>query len=941
MKSLLTKLLPLILLFAFHAANAQYYLVGQDPASIKWRQINTAEFQIIYPENYAERAQYYINSLSLSAPYNNSDYNSHTRKVSVILHNRTTVSNAVTPIAPSRMDFYEMQSQSTYPQIWPDQLTLHEYRHHIQQDKMWQGLTKGLYYVFGEQGVAFILGLYIPFWLMEGDAVYAETIHSSSGRGRVPDFVYPLKAQFLDNKIYKYDKAVYGSYRDFVPDHYTLGYQLMARGTERYGMGLWDKTFDLVARRPYYILPFTISLKKQTGFFKVRYYNQVMNELKQEWWIHDQPGIDSTNVYISKKAKHYTNYRFANVLSDGSVIAEKIGIDDINRFVRIYPDGHEKTVFTPGFDQAESLSANDSIVCWSERTYDPRWDLRDYSVIKTYNFKTDKLNKLTSRSRYFAPTLSGSGKYIAAVRVTEQSAYFLDILDANTGIIIKEIHTEDNLFFITPHWFNDDKYIVTAVLGKKGKSLLLINTENWNLIPLLDFSFTEIKWPIGFENWVVFTGTYAGKDNLYAIDTKSGTLFSVYNARFGANYATFADEGKNLLVSCYTADGDRLVKIPFQAVNFKKIKLPDLHHEYLADRLVNSTTFNLDETEVPDSVYQTKKYSKAAHLFNLHSWAPVSIDANNYTINPGATLLSQNKLGTAVSSVNYTYNINEKTNRISFGFDYYGWYPVISLNVDYGGRRGVHHPDSTRIIHYKWNETNLSLAFSLPLNFTSSKWIKGIQPIVGINQKFRKIVDNDSLAFKENSITAPYYRFYAYNQLKRSAKDIYPKWGQTIDLIYRDTPFSKYVNSQLGLTAWFYFPGIWRHQGIRIYGGFQKLVTGSYSFSNFVALPRGYSDIYDEKYFTLRSDYAFPVAYPDLDIPGVFYLKRIYAKLFYDYMHGTISSGKLHDLSSFGAEVYTDWHFLSVLVNFNLGLRVSHRVEDNSQFYEFLFGFSY
>ena len=190
------------LLFLFlivsSGAHSQYFITGQDPGSTKWRQIKTQYFQVIYPDNYSEWAQYYINVLSLTGPVINSDYKSKVRRISVILHNQTTTSNANAPIAPMRIDIFEMTGQNTHPQIWQDQLALHEYRHTIQQYKLRQGLTKGLYYVFGDQGVAFIMGLYLPFWFIEGDAVYAETIYSNSGRGRVPEFIYTLKAQVLD-----------------------------------------------------------------------------------------------------------------------------------------------------------------------------------------------------------------------------------------------------------------------------------------------------------------------------------------------------------------------------------------------------------------------------------------------------------------------------------------------------------------------------------------------------------------------------------------------------------------------------------------------------------------------------------------------------------------------------------------------------------------------
>ena len=46
----------LLLLFSL-IGRTQYFQTGQDPASIKWRQINTANFQLIYPVEFEAKAQ--------------------------------------------------------------------------------------------------------------------------------------------------------------------------------------------------------------------------------------------------------------------------------------------------------------------------------------------------------------------------------------------------------------------------------------------------------------------------------------------------------------------------------------------------------------------------------------------------------------------------------------------------------------------------------------------------------------------------------------------------------------------------------------------------------------------------------------------------------------------------------------------------------------------
>ena len=46
-----------VLILMPYLAEAQYFVVGQDPSSIKWRQIQTDNFQIIYPSDYEIQAQ--------------------------------------------------------------------------------------------------------------------------------------------------------------------------------------------------------------------------------------------------------------------------------------------------------------------------------------------------------------------------------------------------------------------------------------------------------------------------------------------------------------------------------------------------------------------------------------------------------------------------------------------------------------------------------------------------------------------------------------------------------------------------------------------------------------------------------------------------------------------------------------------------------------------
>lgn len=931
-----TKLLfTIIILIVSFKSYSQYYIVGQDPASISWKQLNSEYFKIIYPDGYQKKAQEYINLLEMSHKSISLPYLKQNKKLQVVLHNRSVVSNAMVSPTPIHADFFEMPGQDTYAQEWAKQLTLHEYRHAVQMQKLNQGTTKALKYLFGDQAIGGVLGVFIPFWFIEGDAVFSETIFSKSGRGRSPDFTMDIAAQVVEKKIYSYDKAQFGSYKDYTPDHYTLGYQLVTYGNINYGLDLWNSMLNNVARKPYTFVPFTKSIKKVTGTGKVGYYKKVMESRKTSWKSNADIKVDYQSIRTKEK-KDYTNYRFINPVSDGSIIVEKMGIDDINRFVKIFPNGDEKILFTPGYDFMDVLSANDSLICWNEKTFDPRWSNRNYSVIKIFNYKTKKLKQLSHRSRLFAPSLANHKGLISAIKVTENNQYSLVTIDIHTGEIINEFSTPENLFFMHPSWSADDKYIVSTVLGKDGKSIIKINTKTYDYEFLIPFGYTNISRPILNGSNLLFTGAYTGTDNIYLFNTETQNVRKITNAKFGATDATFAFDESKILFSNYTSDG--FITSTTDIANGVEINIHDTKYKYFIDSLSVPNNFIIDNKIIPDSSYTETKYSKIGHLFNPHSWGLAAVDLNNYDFQPGVNILTQNILSTSYGSVGYYYDQNENAGKFKAGFTYAGWYPEINLQADYGLRR-LNYVDTNNVKReLKWMETNLKAGISVPLHLTKSVWVMGVTPGVSIDQKFLDVISDHQ--FTEDQVTSISYNIFAYTQYKKSLRDIYPKWGFNTNIFFKHTPFSGSVSRIFGWAETFYFPGILSHHGIRIYSAYQVNEKGNYSYSNMVSTPRGYTGVSLNNLISLKSEYAFPVVYPDLNIPSLMYLKRITMHAYFDYATGDNYHGGVNSYSSTGIELYSDWHFLSLIPNISLGIRGNYRFFDDSINFEFLYGFS-
>ena len=188
-------------------SRGQYFVTGQDPASIKWKQINTNDFQIIFPQEAEKKALYVASLLEDLVEKGGKNLDWQPKKFSVILHTHSATSNGLVAWAPKRMELYTTSPQDNDAQTWLDHLTTHEFRHVVQLDKMEQGLTRLLNYVFGQQATAVVVGLYLPPWFMEGDAVCTETSLGFSGRGRSPEFEQELRAQIIEKGEFSYDKC--------------------------------------------------------------------------------------------------------------------------------------------------------------------------------------------------------------------------------------------------------------------------------------------------------------------------------------------------------------------------------------------------------------------------------------------------------------------------------------------------------------------------------------------------------------------------------------------------------------------------------------------------------------------------------------------------------------------------------------------------------------
>lgn len=922
--------LKLILLFiAFllltQVVPAQYYQTGQDPASLKWLQIKTGRFTIIYPQSYGPEGIRFARSLDEAYSKLTNLFPEKKFKIPVIIHNYSIQSNGYVAWAPRRIELYPTPEQNTIPLSSEIQLTTHELTHVLQMESLKQGFSKYMSYIFGEQYTGAVAAL-IPTWFLEGDAVFAESALTPSGRGRVPSFQKPLKALIIDGKKpYGYDKILNGSYRDFVPDDYITGFEMTTIGMLRNEPGFWNKVLKFTAEQPFTINPVNISLSRYSNIKKKKLWEVTYDTLKAEWTkdLPDKNSSEYKQLNPDKKGR-YINYFSPLFISSDSIIAIKTSLSDPASFVIINPGSRtEKRLFTPGQVYPRVISYGKNKLVWVESQADPRWENREYSVIRIMDLQTGSVKKLSRKSRYMAASVSTDGTKVAALENSVSNHNSLVIISILTGDIEQTIQVPGNSSLQHPRWSDDDKKITFISLNENGEGVSSFAPGEKIWETLIEPGRADLQSSFIRNDTLFFLSSASGTDNLY-IRTSDNKITRLTNSKFGI--IDIAPGDNRVLFGNYTIYGNDICTTE----NFVPTGITS---GYKNNPQFPINSFNINTSTLTDNgTYNPEPYRKWQHLFRFHSWMPFYADiaelkADPASIRPGLTLLTQNSLSTLTSTLGYEYSADGRNvfhSRITWN----GWYPVIESQFDYGAAPLIYKSgENVSNPSQSYPALNFLNTISLPLRFNSGKFTEFIRPSISANylNQYIFIKERNTYDYGQTIITG---RLYFANYHVTSMRDIFPRWAQMIDLNYRFAPFDNNIyGSELSLKTAFYFPGVLPNNGIRVRLQKEKQVFAMYPYNNYSDLPRGYIDIIAKDINVLSVDYALPLAYPDFNIGSLVYLKRLRANLFYDHAAGpgnsiykiqanrispVYSTSETEFFRSYGIELMADFHILRI-----------------------------
>lgn len=948
-------------------------VLENNPPAIKWYQVNTPRFNILFQEGFKDQAQRVAGMFEQIYAAENKTLGSSPSKISVILQNQSSVSNGFVSYLPRRSELFMMPSQDynfTGTNDWITILATHEYRHIAQFQHATQGVNRLFFYLFGYQALTGLAHVAVPGWFWEGDAVAAETAFTHSGRGRIPNFGLLLRTNLLEGRKFNYHKQLLGSYKHRISDEYVLGYYMVSYLRKRTGDPMiWGKITERAWRSS--VIPFTFStaIKKETDMYVASLYNEMADDLKNEWQQKtDSLVLTSFEKVNFRKTKAYTDYLYPQLLDDGSIIAVKTGIADIRQLVTL-KDGKERKVFVQGIvNDAGMLSAAAGKVVWNEFRFHPRWRMKTYSVINSFDVVRKRKRQVTrDASRVAAAAISPDGSKVVAVQTDKNYRHTLLVIDMASGNVLKEFTDPENKFYSMPRWSDDGNLIVTLLTGKNGKSVVVIDPASSTVQELIPAGDENIGSPVLHGNFLYYNSPVTGIDNIFALDIENGKRYQITVSRYGAYNPCISPDGKIMYYNEQDRNGMDIVKAVLDQSSWKVFEADKVP---VTDEL--SKTLAIQEAQPdllknnPQTEYPVRKYYRMKGLINPYAWG-LYVDQSDLT-RATASISSRDILSTTEIAAGYEYDILEETGSLYGNLSYQGWFPVIEARINHGNRE-VETGINSKDVKFSWTETGISGGVRLPLILTRSKYFSELQigNAVGVTLTSSfgsEVTENGQLILRGPNRQVPYDSTVVYlfnnrtdfgtlisnrfnisyqHMLKQSHRDINPKFGQQVDFEHYSTPYGGDYKGRLWATrALIFFPGLLKHHSLYFRGGYQRSYTSPdmdiYSFRNRVFKPRGYSYPSDSEFSTASVNYAMPLWYPDIAAGPLLNIQRVRSNLFFDYGQGE-GIEYFHDpvrqvvyygeseakYISAGVEMIFDVNFFRLAPQFQIGFRTTYR----------------
>lgn len=898
-------------------ARAQFYNDGNEPAGLRWYQIKTADYKVLYPQGMDSLARVYAAQLErvkgpVGATAGYTPNQLYKKQLPVILHPWTAQANGMVAWTPKRMELFTTPDfLDPLPEPWHRHLTIHESRHVSQMQYAYDKPYRVWNILFGQlfQGAMDIL--YCGPAFFEGDAVVAETELTKAGRGRNAAFLEFYRASFREGDTRDWWQWRYGSLKKFTPDHYTVGYITAA------GMRSVYDTPDFTARYyrrmfakkgwpfPFFNYPKTV--KEVSGKRFRDAFSEISDTLRQRWSRDEAARAPfQPSEQLTAPGRHYTAYG-GSCLLDSSLFSIRRGITSAPELVRTDTKSGRTTALRP-FSYSTSVLKEDPLrgrIWWSEIVSDPRWGMISYSEIH-YSDASGRTGCLKKRTRWYNPAVSPDGGVLCVVEYPAGGGSALLLVNPEDGSELARYTAPSGMQIVEAEWLGDRLYACAITDGGQG----IYNVRD-GFRRELACGHNTVKQLFVHDGTLFFISDLTGVDELYSWAPGEPAAYRITSTAVGSSSYRFSADGSSLLYSMLTKDGRYVYTTQLDSLPGRTRADFGVPHRYeFAEDLSGGGPGVIEQT--PVEVPAPKPYNKFANAFRIHSWIPLyidydavenlSFDAIASSAGLGATVFFQNELSTLQGTA--AYNAAYSGGWVHKGeakITYSGLYPVIEGGLSVSSAAPYWYFLQSSFSNFSQvlslsHETlagipgfNASLGIYLPLNLSSGGWYRGVVPQLRWSLSNSIITRGSSAPMNRLSASV---RAYIVKATPSSC--VYPKLGIGAETGWSGRPGALSIfSSNAYFYTYGYLPGFMDTHGLRL-SVMAQAPVGSAPFHERYAsvMPRGmgaYTDLASQMASypfqgRITADYVFPFLPLDWSGMGpVAYVRNLECTLHGDY----------------------------------------------------------